>query len=68
MAKTLFEMDGPRKNRSVFTIMEQPTIAENLIKLSDRELIEVLPYVRNEDGERVNLIELKHMLREAVKK
>lgn len=48
--------------------MEQPTIAENLIKLSDRELIEVLPYVRNEDGERVNLIELKHMLREAVKK
>ena len=48
--------------------MEQPTIAENLIKLSDRELIEVLPYVRNEDGERVNMIELKHMLREAVKK
>jgi hypothetical protein len=48
--------------------MEQPTIAENLIKLSDRELIEVLPYVRNEDGERVNLIELKHMLRKAVKK
>ena len=46
----------------------QPTIAEIMIRLSDRELLEALPYIRNEDGERVSLVELKHILRETVKR
>lgn len=40
------------------------TILDNLLRCSDRELIEVLPYVRNENGEKVSLFELKHILRE----
>ena len=47
---------------------EQPTIAEIMIRLSDRELLEALPYIRNEDGERVSLVELKHILRETVER
>ena len=39
------------------------TIAENLARCSDQELIALLPYIRDEDGEKVNLIELKHYLR-----
>ena len=39
------------------------TIAENLSRCSDQELIELLPYIRDENGERVSLIELKHYLR-----
>jgi hypothetical protein len=44
------------------------TIAEIMIKLSDRELIEALPYIRDENGEKVSLVELKHILRETVAK
>lgn len=40
------------------------TIREILLGLSDQELIECLPYIRDENGEKVNLIELKHALRE----
>ena len=43
------------------------TIAEIMIQLSDQELLEALPYVRNADGEKMSLIELKHCLRETVK-
>lgn len=42
------------------------TIAEILLKLSDQELIELLPYIRDENGERMSLIELKHYLREQI--
>lgn len=41
------------------------TIAENLSKCSDQDLIDMLKYIRDENGEKVNLIELKHYLREA---
>ena len=40
------------------------TIAEIMAGMSDQELIDVLPWVRNEDGERMSLIELRHYLRE----
>lgn len=43
------------------------TIAEIMISLSDEELIEMLPYIRDEDGEQVSLIGLRHLLRETVK-
>ena len=43
--------------------MNGRTIAENLMRCTDQELIALLPYIRDEDGERVNLIELKHYLR-----
>lgn len=43
---------------------EPKTIREILKGLSDRELIEMLPYIRDENGERVSLIELKHSLNE----
>lgn len=46
---------------------QNKTIAEIMISLSDEELIEMLPYIRDEDGERVSLIGLRHLLREAVK-
>ena len=46
----------------------QPTIAEIMIKLSDKELIEALPYIRDENGERISLVELKRILRETVSK
>jgi hypothetical protein len=39
------------------------TIAQIMAKLTDSELIEMLPYIRNEDGEKMSLIELKHYLR-----
>lgn len=41
-----------------------PTIAEIMDGMSDQELIDVLPWIRNEDGERMSLIELRHYLRE----
>lgn len=40
------------------------TIAEIMIRLSDEELIDMLTYIRDENGERMSLIELKHVLRE----
>lgn len=40
------------------------SILDNLLRCSDKELIEILPYIRDENGEKVNLIELKHCLRE----
>lgn len=39
------------------------TIAENLARLTDDELISVLPWIRDENGEKVSLIELRHYLR-----
>lgn len=42
------------------------TIAENLARLTDDELISVLPWIRDENGEKVSLIELKHYLKEAL--
>ena len=45
--------------------MNGKTIAENLMRCSDQELIAMLPYIRDENGERVSLIELKHYLRES---
>ena len=47
-------------------VRRNKTIAEVMISLSDEELIEMLPYIRDEDGERVSLIGLKHLLREIV--
>lgn len=44
------------------------TIAEIMAGMSDQELIDVLPWIRNEDGERMSLIELRHYLREHLKK
>lgn len=46
---------------------KRPTIAEIMIRLSDKELIEALPFIRNENGERVSLDELKRILKETVK-
>ena len=43
---------------------EQKTIREIMKRLSDLELIEMLPYIRDENGEKVSLIELKHYLNE----
>ena len=43
--------------------MNGRTIAENLMMCTDQELTALLPYIRDEDGEKVNLIELKHYLR-----
>ena len=43
--------------------MNGRTIAENLMRCTDQELIALLPYIRDENGERVSLIELKHYLR-----
>ena len=40
------------------------TIAQIMSRLTDRELIEMLPYIRDENGEKVSLVELKHFLRE----
>ena len=48
-------------------IKQTLTIAEIMIRCSDEELLSVLPYIRNEDGEKMSLIELKHCLRETVK-
>lgn len=45
-------------------VVTTKTIREILLGLSDQELIECLPYIRDENGEKVNLIELKHALRE----
>lgn len=43
---------------------EPKTIREIMKGLSDRELIEMLPYIRDENGEKVSLVELKHYLNE----
>lgn len=43
------------------------TIAETMIRMSDADLLTILPYVRNENGEKVSLIELRHILRETVR-
>ena len=39
-------------------------ILDNLMRLSDDELLTVLPYIRDENGEKVSLTELKHYLKE----
>ena len=43
-------------------------IIDNLLKCSEAQLIECLPYVRDENGERVTLAELKAWLREERRK
>lgn len=40
------------------------SILDNLLRLRDDELLTVLPYIRDENGEKVSLIELKHFLKE----
>lgn len=44
--------------------MRGKTILENLMACNDQELISLLPYIRDENGERVIIVELKHYLRE----
>lgn len=44
--------------------MRGKTILENLMACNDQELISLLPYIRDENGERVSIVELKHYLRE----
>lgn len=46
---------------------EPETIAQIMARLTDAELIEMLPYIRDENGEKVSLVELKHILRETIK-
>ncbi len=44
------------------------TIAENLIRLSDEDLLVVLPYIRNANGEKIsNIREFRDILQETVK-
>ena len=43
------------------------TIGEVISRLTDSELIDLLPYIRDENGEKVNLLQLKRYLREATK-
>ena len=40
------------------------SILDNLLRCDDTELLKVLPYIRDENGEKVSLVELKHYLRE----
>ena len=58
---------GPARLFKEVSMGKTLTIAEIMIQLSDQELLEALPYIRNEDGEKMSLIELKHCLRETVK-
>ena len=44
------------------------TIAEAMSRCTDEELIELLPYIRDENHEKVNLLQLKRFLREKAKK
>lgn len=39
-------------------------IWQALERLSDKELVEMLKYIRDENGERVNLLQLRRYLRE----
>ena len=44
---------------------DKPTnIGEAMLRLTDEELISLLPWIRDENGEKVSLIELKHYLKE----
>ena len=40
------------------------SILDNLLRCDDLELLKVLPYIRDENGEKVSLVEMKHFLRE----
>lgn len=44
------------------------TILENMLRLRDEDLLVMLPYIRDENGEKVSLIELKHFLKEEKEK
>lgn len=44
--------------------METLPIWMALERLPDDELIELLPYIRDEEGERMNLMQLRRYLRE----
>ena len=44
------------------------TIAENLSKLSDNQLMGVIPFTRNEKGAVMTLAELKECIRESVER
>ena len=69
-------MDGANRTGSVQTEnarkigeVGMKSIAEIMIELSDQELIDMLPTIRDEDGERlVSLVQLKHILREEVQR
>lgn len=44
------------------------TIAEAMNEMSDQDLIDILPYLRNEDGDHfVSLVEIRHCIRETLK-
>lgn len=49
-------------------INEPKTIREVLQRLPDADLITLLPYIRDENGEKVSLYELKHILKEGTDK
>ena len=40
------------------------SILDNLLRCDDLDLLKVLPYIRDENGEKVSLVELKHFLME----
>lgn len=44
--------------------MNGRTLLDNLLECNDQELLTMLPYIRDENGERVSIVELKHYLRE----
>lgn len=44
------------------------TIAEGFSKLSDNQLMDVLPFTRNEKGAVMTLAELKECIRESVER
>ena len=63
-------MNGYWKNsrKEVTSMANKPqTIAEILARLADEELISLLPWIRDENGEKISLIELKHYLKEATR-
>lgn len=40
------------------------TILENLLACTDEELLDCVGYIRNAEGERMNIVEIRHWLRE----
>ena len=44
--------------------MSERTLLDNLLDSNDQELLAMLPFIRDENGERVSIVELKHYLRE----
>lgn len=48
--------------------MKTICILDNLLRCSDEDLLSVLPYIRDENGEKISLVELKHYLMEEKKR